>query len=244
MKRLMSIVMAVLYVCLFSTVLWANNYDFPDRTYVQAYQKTSPSNYYGTGDNQWRDVIGDNIYQTFGVNIRNDIFSIFTNFPDAGDSSSSVPVADLFFISTDLFGVKMSGNNTGSFYRVGNQFKTSIDLYSGSNLIYGGKMSDEIGGPGEYIPVKIGNYLDLLAKTTVVWNLIGSDPKYRIDIVLNDDMMSFIGNDFTFIWGTGMCGNDTIRDTAAVVPIPGSLLLLSAGLSRMFIAIRKRLGRP
>lgn len=221
----------------------ADTYQFPNNTLVQAYYKNNPYSYNGS---YWHDRIGALVYEVYGVNIVGTTFQIYTNMPSGGDTQYGIPVADFFLdIGNDGtwdFAVNMEEKSPDIYQSP--VYKTSQDifqnLYNGTYFIYGGRYdADGTSGPPytpKPIPVQIASGSDI-GDASVSWTWLGSSgPNYRIDIVMPADFWNtyLAGQTFAFIWGSGICANDTaqgvFKATGVVVPLPGSLLLLGSGL--------------
>ncbi|MDD3581167.1 MAG: VPLPA-CTERM sorting domain-containing protein [Desulfobacca sp.] len=239
----------------------AGAYDYPNNTLIQGYYKDAP---YGTAlgapstpqppiadsvnGGYWYDRIGASIYEVYGVDVSATTMSIYTNMPAGGDTTYSVPVADLFFDS-DLDGtwdyaIEMNATNQGNIYDVsGTAYQTSQDIYGGTSgtLVYGGRWDSDQQNGSPFSPAAIPVNItasNALSSTNVSWNqLTTGNPDWCIDIILTDTLKGYLTADYAFIWGSGQCANDTAQGK---VPLPGGVLLLGAMMGRLVCYARRR----
>lgn len=219
-------------------------YDFPNNTLVHAYYKNAPATGQD-GYNGWYDVIGEKrIFETFGANINSTTktLTIYTNFghDNIGIYGLPVKVADLFLdINNDGtwdYAVKLTGisqgNSSLSNYAapivLPGTPKTSYDYFHTYNVVYGGQYNP---GNPQLVPVDAqGSQVGSLT-AVVNWIFLGNDnnpntPEWTLAINLSN-VPGFHSDNFSFLWATGTCANDTAQ---GVVPLPGSVLLLGTGL--------------
>jgi hypothetical protein len=125
-----------------------------------------------------------------------------------------------------------------------------------SDYIYGGRY-DADGTQGspftpQPIPVSIGSSNTDIGDAKVEWTDLGGNggPKYRIDITLPAAFWAQLSGTNAFIWGSGICANDTAQGVfrvappgGGVVPIPGSVVLLGTGLAGLLALGLGRRGR-
>ncbi len=234
MKKILYLFLTVSLVLLSTSGVMANTYSFNDTTLVQPWLGNS-----ATGA-AWIDVEGDNFFNTYKVDVTftgNDVkFEIYTNYPSTGhDFPPFVAPADLaldlngdgvFEKGIVLYG--RPGFTLGELCNVNvtpTGWKSSVDLFGpGSPGTYGGRY-DQSAPKIPYTQIAAGT--DTGVNAAVSWNSIGSNPVYRVDVLLSDVNSSGDWNNLTFFWGTGTCDNDGITGT---VPLPPSVLLLGSGL--------------
>jgi hypothetical protein len=196
--------------------------------------------------------------------------NMFTEFGPATASATAAGVtvkhADLF-LSTGVGGVafdtairvrgSVAGTGDGTEFTVAyttaqlqnNTFAgvSSYDHMNPSNTgwLFGGKYDQ---ADAKYVPVNATGTADP-NKRTVTWTTsevalpsqLGSGNAYRVSVDLTGLFDPEVDN-FAFLWGTGQCANDTIEGSraAGVVPIPGAVLLLGAGLARLTAYARRK----
>ncbi len=197
----------------------------PDTTLVQDWRY---SNIYGAGN--WRDQIaasGFTGFDTTKIDVNwsdNDVkIQIYTNAEPAGINVSGIGLVQLADMAIDL---DVDGNyETAIIMRPvsrGNILSnpiwgTSQDVFGGTGYIYGGRFDQS--APKVTIVEASGGALVGLA--TVNWVTIGTNPKYRIDIILPSGINSDSQwNEFDFYWGTAQCSNDGIAGSAIVSSPP------------------------
>jgi hypothetical protein len=77
-----------------------------------------------------------------------------------------------------------------------------------------------------------------MGTTSVVWS--STNPSAVNNMVGVDLSGLNLGNDqWSFVWGTATCGNDTFSGQTVGVPEPGSLLLLGVGFAGLGVYRRK-----
>ncbi len=199
------------------------------------------------GNKDWYDRIGASLFECYGATLSGSVLTLHTNFGNDTLTDLGAVVADLFI--GDKNGVWKSAIALGSQkYTVGNgpsgRFKevfpiagtgsylTSITAYGATyGNIYGGQF--DIGVPKD-IPVWATSTANVNLATVnwIAHTPTVSDP-WNWDVSID---LSILGltywSDFTFLWASGTCANDTIegRWLGSQVPIPGSVLLLGSGL--------------
>jgi hypothetical protein len=197
----------------------------PDNTLVQQWRFNAT---YGSGD--WKDQItpsGFVGFDTTKIDVNwsdNDVkIQIYTNAESTGVFVSGIGEVQLADLAIDL---DMDGNyETAIIMRPvsrGNMisnpiWKTSEDFFSGTGYIYGGRFDQS--APKITIVEASGG--TLLGLATVNWVTIGTNPKYRIDIILPTGINSDgQWNDFNLYWGTAQCSNDGTAGSAIVSSPP------------------------
>jgi hypothetical protein len=202
----------------------------------------------------WYDYIGS-AYQTYGATYdpTTQKLYLYTNIAGADFSEDlgggkSATVADLFLNfgwSANTFdtAVIMSGSNqskSAGWVWTGFTPVTSIAQMAGagSNWIIGGKY--DFDNP-QSVPV-LTNGEGTAYPAIDVWWTKGTYSVAGLELPASDiwqvevdlgDYSGFNPDQFSFLWGTGTCANDTITGSYAATPIPGGLLLLGAGLLRL-----------
>jgi len=195
------------------------------------------------------DAIGSATYESYGINVYNFTpgsytgnigFSLFTNFPQGGETVNGSPPwsttpADVFITETYKGGqytwavplVDHGVFSAGNMYAVGT-FKVSdaFDPSGGSGYIYNHNFPVEIETLGS-------NYGFTSFAGTANWNSLGTpgNPNYSVDVSLGiyqDDPNGI----FAFSWGTATCANDIVEGSvpSTSVPEPNLLGLLGMGL--------------
>jgi hypothetical protein len=206
-------------------------------------------------------TIGYPTYATYGIDVYNFTpgtnsgaigFSLYTNFPQAGESVPSGPYtwntrpADVFI--TESYSGPANGNVRTNYEWViplvnHDSFIAGTMYAVGSSLI-SNSFDPSPGGFYNYNPgVKVAintigsNYgWSQFDGGTVTWNALASPglPDYRIDVLGLGTTQGGIYQDdphgtFTFMWGTATCANNVITGTVPV-PVPPSALLLGSGI--------------
>ena len=216
---------------------WA--YDIPDTTLVQKWFDGNPS----PGSN-WVDYIGPaSLYDTYGANLSNGHLIIFSNWgparepqdPNASSPPGGIYTADIFFDtnrSNDNVFEYAIHLDTKAGAAVGTVYKNLAGLaFTSSQTIFGPPNVDSYGGrwdPTNPKTVPVLTTDGLFGVASVVWTTFASpDPRFSVDIDLT--LFPDLAN-ASFLWGTSTCANDPIT---GVVPLPGAVLLLTAGLLRL-----------
>lgn len=221
------ILIGVLTISLISIpIMSATTYvsSVPDTTLVQEWNKNK---IYGAGS--WKELIrpsGFVGFETtqFDVNWSdNDVkIQIFTNAEPGGVNTPGIGLVQLADLAIDLDrdGIYETAIILRPIAR-GNilsnpTWRNSQDIFSVANVIYGGRFDQ--GDPKVTIVEASGG--TLIGQGTVNWVNIGSNPNYRIDIILPQGINSDgQWNDFDFYWGTAQCSNDGIAGSV-IVPAP------------------------
>ena len=177
-----------------------------------------------------QNAVGGTLWMTYGMDVsynQGTELDIYTNYP----KSVGWNPADFFIsINSTLWAIPLiehDGFYPGTLYRVGS--------YLTSDYFYG------YGNQG--IPVwmteKSGLAYSEIIGGDAYWRLAGGWPDWRIHVFLP----IYLGDDWSFIWGTGICGNGVFQGIAQVpeqVPEPSSFLLLGAGLVGIYGGFKKR----
>lgn len=225
---------------------WA--YDFNDVTLVEKWQSGAVINP-SIDPTPWTGVIGVSSYfNTMGADLSGDILTIYTNWNPRKDGHvndtnptifPNLFTADLF-IDEDLdgsfdyaIGLDYNSNyinNIGNVY-INPVYQTSHYFWSTSGHIYGGKYNQA--SPSD-VPVHATGTPDpLLSPISVAWTLGSGGLNNQVKI----DLSSLnLDSNWSFVWGTATCGNDTITGK---VPEPTSMLLLGLGLLGVAVVRRK-----
>jgi hypothetical protein len=203
-------------------------------------------------------AIGVPLFSTYGINVSNFTpgtnnggigFTIFTNFPQAGETLNGTPPwtivpADVF-ITEHYQGVDYQwavplvshdGFAAGTTYAVATVLTSSqLDPSGGTGYIFNPNMPVQIATQGT-------NYgLSNLGAGTVAWTAGPGNPDYEINVVMGwweDDPLATL----TFNWGTGTCANGLISGQIPSVPIPPSALLFCSGLLGIgLLPLRKKI---
>lgn len=230
-KKIVSLLSLVGLLFLVANGAWAYNYN--DNTQIEAFYHTTASGAWTNG------TIGyPTIFDTAGANLSGSLFTIFTNWNPGKDgtlSASNLPggilTADLFIYNTNgpVYAIRLDTLTGQGEVFTNPSFETSQDRLKGSDLTYGGLYDNQ--GTPSLVPVRAtsgGSGLTPVTWTYGTWSVV----PYGYDYVGNQvtiDLTGLVGNNWSFVWGTGTCGNDTFAGNVAV-PEPSILLFLGAGL--------------
>ena len=208
------------------------------------------------------DAIGT-LYESYGIDVINFTpgvnsgsiaFSLFTDFPQGGETVNGSPAwsttpADVFITET-WYGtqyewavplVTHGAFSAGTMYAVGtSKVSDDFDPSGGSGYIYNHNFPVEIATIGS-------NYgYTAVGGGPVTWNPLSGNPDYRVDVTLGiyeDDP----NGSFAFSWGTATCANDIVEgsvpstSTSTSVPEPNVLSLLGMGfLGLTYVSRRKQ----
>jgi len=237
MKKTMYLSLALLLLT--ASGAWA--YEFNNTTQVQEW---NGSGLYNGG--AWTGWIGDSaVFQTMGATLNGSTLSIFTNWNPGKDGDlgySQIQTADLFIYDLSksaIFAIQLDTNKPGTGYvylESPTTITTSVDIFKTlTGLYYGGRYNDQ----GSALPVPVQGTGGIYQFTTIVgWS---STSPSAVNNVVSVDLSGLnLGNDqWSFVWGTATCGNDTFSQQVVGVPEPGSLLLLGVGFAGLGV-YRKR----
>ncbi len=236
MRKTISLILTLLLgTGLLATGAWA--YTFADTTLVQEWNGNGP---YGSGP--WTDVVGPKgIFDTQGANWSGNTLTIFSNWGvarngyDAAYFPGGIQTADLFIDvglkGTYNYAIQLNTlAGTGKVY-ANPSYSTSQDFFKNyPNLVYGGLFN---GSDPQPVPTQITGGT-VSGTTSVVWTALAAPggPDYSVAVDLSG--LNLNGQDWGFVWGTGICGNDTLAGQDPVpgnqVPISPTVLLLGSGL--------------
>lgn len=227
---------------------------FGNNTWVEAWYYSNPYHgsvlsgstfkSYDANNDQWYDRIGAySEFETFGgtFDTNTNVLTIHTNWGPANRVGTlNSRTADLFLWTGGSFfaiGVRTGSDvddRQGKVW-VNPSYFTSYDKFFNSGGIYGGRYDFVKQLP---VPVEAKGDATSGYHVDVSYNAVSNKPwSYEIVFELGDLGSAFNPNAFKALWGTGTCANDTFE---AVVPLPGALLLLGAGLVRLAAYARRR----
>jgi hypothetical protein len=236
MRKTISLILTLLLgTGLLATGAWA--YTFSDTTLVQEWNGNGP---YGSGP--WVDVIGPTgIFDTKGANLSGNTLTIFSNWGvarngyDAAYFPGGIQTADLFIDvglkGTYNYAIQLNTlAGTGKVY-ANPSYSTSQDFFKNyPNLVYAGRFNNSNPQP---VPTLITGGT-ISGTTSVIWTALAAPgaPDYSVAVDLSG--LNLSGQDWGFVWGAGICGNDTFAGQDPVpgdqVPISPTVLLLGSGL--------------
>lgn len=232
MKKILCMLFAVYLLIMCAGSVMAES--ISDTILVRPWQGSSP--YMSSPWNSWTDVIGDsNAFNTSGANFSESNMTIYTNWNPKKDGlvSSLVKTADLF-IDTNRDGVWDSAIQldtlTGTGYVYANPtFKTSVDIFQSTNLIYGGSYNEAAAAATPVVATGSSNQ-----STTVTWTI--SPNGFNNEVSVDLSFLSLTSSDYYFAWGTATCSNDAISN----IPVPEPATSLSLGFVLITLALAKR----
>jgi len=235
-----------------------------DTTHNVSYAGGSPTNWFGGGTTSVGDVVeGGPEFDTNRVNIttgpRTLQLDFYTQFDgeDLGAHYADVFLAtgadpDAFTYGIALGEQLAYGGVAKGLYALDNNYLTSIDRWSGTGYIYGGKYISPNDGLPHDAPTIITGGSALAGWTVDVSQSPSGDGTYpylvSVKLTAQTEQVLktvFSAPNIAVMWGTGDCNNDTIY-VANVVPSrpvsePGALaLLLSAMVSAIGIGWGRR----
>ena len=263
-KLLMFAVMGFL-VCFLSSGVWAYTYNFPNHTYVRVFNSNGDvaTTWKAPGETQayqWHDVISDPIskFQSYGADISLSgstyTMKLYTNYNGA---ETYFPYADLFFdarangkgwdYAINVSEVPLDNSlKTVNIYQL-SSYKTSQDMVNkegGNYWYYGGEYDATYahtrpanGTSGEKVPVLVDAGTIIGSATVQRTTSNAKDAAYAIIVSWDKGDLDFYAMR-EFLQGTATCSNDAIG--GLVVPLPGAVLLLGAGLVRLAAYARRR----
>ena len=225
MKKTMYLSLALLLLT--ASGGWA--YDFNDTTLVQPWYGNSAATWWGG----WMDVIGNtDVYDTKGANWNGSTLSIFSNWNPGKDGDLGATTADLFILSNGtMFAIRLDTTGMGTVYGNPQQISYSKDFFASSGDIYGGQFNQ---ASPSLVPVQ--GTSSNTSSTSVVWTYGSNGFPSKVDVDLSK---LGLANEWTFVWGTATCANDTFSGQVVGVPEPGSLLLLGVGFAGLGFYRRK-----
>ena len=180
------------------------------------------------------DVIGNtDVYDTKGANWNGSTLSIFTNWNPGKDGDLGATTADLFILSNGtMFAIQLDTARHGN-----GLWKSPADfLFQGffRHLLVIFTVANSIKRPLRQCLFKaqVAN----TSSTSVVWTNGSNGFPSKVDVNLSK---LGLANEWTFVWGTATCANDTFSGQVVGVPEPGSLLLLGVGFAGLGVYRRK-----
>jgi hypothetical protein len=228
----------------------AYTYDFPNATHIRVYDGggDTPSSY---GGQTWVDYLG-NDFKSFGADLiynpagQTTLYLYTNKGPGLQGPSPGYGPADLFFddFSTPqrwdvAIQVSLGESNSAQIYSLGTYNTSQNEVNTGGHR-YGGLYDPTYsGGPipdaqGQVVPTRITSGTVLDNNVTVDWQSGLTDAElkgaiYRLCISWDTADFDIKKGDVEFLWGSGVCANDTIGGRMET-PIPPSAVLLGSGL--------------
>jgi hypothetical protein len=193
-----------------------------------------------TIDDPVPDRIGNWAFEIYGIDVlktsTNLTISLYTNYPQLGYTVGSW--------ATFAGDLAIDANNDGT-YEYGFAL-TSHDGLSEGNLYkdalwytsnHYAPSSGYIYNQDQIVTIQNGT----LVGSAISWGWDGSSggPDWRIDVNLDPNLLSGLGEEIGLYWASATCANDYVKGTAPV-PEPATMFLLGSGLIGLAGLARKK----